>query len=172
MTTVSAGCPISHRWWAHMAPGSAAAAVAGAATVLVGAPMIGVTPPTSGTSPFRLGAYHRIQPGADPLVRNTRDALVPYRPAMCRSAMPSGHFPARRRRPLKRATRLNQVFNRHRLEAMSPRRKQNETVLFRATGHRRLRGGDRIGTDRLGRYQRAAEPGQCPTHCCSRTSRA
>jgi len=89
MTTESTGRHASNRRWAHTALGTAAAAVTGVATVLVGAPMIGVTPPPSDTSPYCPAAYQRLQPGADPLVRNGRDAPVPYRPATCRFGMPS-----------------------------------------------------------------------------------
>jgi hypothetical protein len=50
--------------------------------------------------------------------------------------------------------------------------KTKETALCRATGHRRFRGSDWFGTDRRGRRNRAAEPGQCPNHCYPRPRRA
>src|SRR3954451_987126 len=50
--------------------------------------------------------------------------------------------------------------------------KTNETALYRATGHRRFRGSNWFGTDRRGRRNRAAEPGQCPNHCHPRRRRA
>jgi hypothetical protein len=68
---------------------TAAAAVTGVAIFLVGAPMIGVTPPPSDTSPSCPAAYDRLQPSADPLIRNGRDALMSYQPATCRFGMPS-----------------------------------------------------------------------------------
>jgi hypothetical protein len=90
MTTVSAGR--STRSWrrVHPAVGTAAAAMVAVATVGVGAQFIGVTPPASETSLYCAAAYQCPRPGADPLLPDGLDPLVPYGPAMWNSGMPSG----------------------------------------------------------------------------------
>jgi hypothetical protein len=72
------------------AVGTAAVAMVVVATASVGAPVIGVTPPAGATSPYCAGAYQCLRPGADRLLHDGVDALVPYGPAMWNSGMPPG----------------------------------------------------------------------------------
>jgi hypothetical protein len=90
MTTVSAGRSTRSRRRVHPAAGTAAAAMVAAATVSVGAQLIAVTRPASDTSPYCAGAYQCVGPGADRLLPDGVDPLVPYGPAIWNSGRPSG----------------------------------------------------------------------------------
>ena len=90
MTAVSAGRSTRNQRRVHPAVGTAAAAMVAAATVGVGAQFIGVTPPASDTSPYCTVACQCLRPGADRLLPDGLDPLVPYGPAMWSSGMPSG----------------------------------------------------------------------------------
>jgi hypothetical protein len=90
MTTVSAGRSTRSQRRVHPAVGTAAAAMVAVATVGVGAQFIGVTPPAGDISRYCVGAYQCLRPGADRLLPDGLDSLVPYGPAMWNSGMPSG----------------------------------------------------------------------------------
>jgi hypothetical protein len=90
MTTVSAGHSTRNRRWVYSAVGTAAVAAVAVATVGVGAPVIGVTPPAGDTSLYCAGAYQCLGPGADRLLPDGVDPLVPYGPAIWNSGRPSG----------------------------------------------------------------------------------
>ena len=90
MTTVRASRSTRSRRRVNPAAGTAPAAAVAVATVGVGAPVIGVTPPASDTSLYCAGAYHCLQLGANRLLPDGLNPLVPCGPAMWNSAMPSG----------------------------------------------------------------------------------
>jgi hypothetical protein len=89
MISVSAGRTVHGRRRVHLAVGTAAAAIAAAATVGVGALLIPVGPPASDTTPFCSEPYECVQPGADQLVPPGFEPLAAYGAATWNSGMPS-----------------------------------------------------------------------------------
>jgi hypothetical protein len=89
MTTVSARRSTRGRRRIQRALRAAAGAAVAAATITVGAQFIGATPPAADSSPYCAGAYQCIEPGADSLLPNGPDALIPLAPAIWNSGKSS-----------------------------------------------------------------------------------
>jgi hypothetical protein len=130
MTAVSPGHSTYNRRRVHPAVGTAAAAMAGVTTVSVGAQFLGVTPPVSDTSPYCAEAYRCLQPGAGstaptwPCVRSFHTDPRCGIPGCCPRQSPA-RTPAPtsdpRLHPLTRVSGRAPIFDRHRLQAMSPK---------------------------------------------------